>query len=343
MNKHIIHKLLNHSAETGADSLVINRTNHELVFSYKLPDGGNQSFILPKHLGTKILNSLYQLLNISDEQISSGQTFKLTEVNYQLNFKISSISNKDGEKVIIHILKNKKRSLNLKQLGFQKENLNILKKINKLKSGLVIVSAPENNGKSTTLRALLNEINSESINAYCLEKNPKELIKGINYLIPNANNWDKILKHDCDLIIFDDLRNDDDWIKVIKAANTGRLLIVATNAQSSLEIIFKILKLELPLRFKINSLKTIINQRLVNLDRNPKLKAARQLSESRKQIAVSEVINFDSTIKKYLLDNGHDYQKKIFWIKLDNLLSKNGFKPLKQDLAKKIKEKVVKK
>lgn len=343
MSKQIIHKILSHGAQSGAVSLVISHSDQGLIFNYKFKDGHEQNFSLPGRLGQKALESLRQILKISENDLNPKKNFKLKEKNYQLNFKLNIIPEKDGDKIIISIINKDNKPWRLRQLGFSRENLKTLQKMNKLGSGLIIISSPENQGKSTTLRALLKELDLETKNAYFLEKNPKQLIKGMNYLIPNKNNWENILRHDCDIIVIDDLHDAKDWVRAIKAADTGRLVIAATSAQSSLEIILKILKLELPPLLKINCLKMMVNQRLVNLTRKNKIKKPESSLKDRTQIAVSEIIIFNQKIKKYLIENGADQQKEKFWKKLNDLITENGFKPLNQDLAGKIKTGSVKK
>ncbi|MHB8903846.1 MAG: ATPase, T2SS/T4P/T4SS family [Patescibacteria group bacterium] len=326
MSKHIIHKLLNHGAKAGASSLVINNSKEGVLFSYKFSDNDEQNFSLPGHLGPQLLKDLYQILKISDTDLRPNQNFRLKEKEYQLNFNLNIIPHKDGDKIIIRILKKDNKSPNLKQLGFPRENLKKLEKINKIKSGLIIISSPENQGKSTTLQAILKQFDLSSLNAYRLEKNPQSFMPDINYLAPNENNWHKMLSHDCDLIIIDDLKNDNDWIKAISAANTGRLVIVTAPAQSSLEIISKILKLDLPLRLKIDALKILINQRLVDLNRGDRIKKGFQNLEKRTKIAVSELIEFNAELKKYLLENGHKHQLEKFWQELNNRLKNKVIK-----------------
>ena len=342
MSKNIIHKLLGHGAKSGANSLVINRLDNGLNFNYKFDDESEQNFSLPASLGQKILENFWQVLKISEDKINPKQVFKLREKNYQIDFNLSIVSNKAGEKIIVRILKKNQQSLSLKQLGFQIKNLNILKKGIKARSGLIIISSPEANGKTTSLQALIKEIDTETINAYFLENNPGTLLPNINYLKNSQNNWDKILGHDSDLIIIDDLENDLDLIKAIKAATTGRLVIIAIQAYSSLEIVLRILKLDLPPTLKINSLKIIVNQRLVDLNRNLKTNNKFSSLGMRSKIAISEVIDFDKKIKKYLIENADNYNNEIFWKNLNDLIVENGFEALKNDLAKKVKNGSVK-
>lgn len=343
MSKHIIHKLFNHGAKNNATSLVINTSKNGVSFGYTFPDHEEQNFSLPGRMGPQLLKELRQILKISESDLRPDQNFKVKEKRYRLNFGLNIIPNKEGEKIIIQILKKNNKSLNLKQLGLQREDLKIVEKINKIKSGLIILSSPENNGKSTTLQAILNRFDISSLNAYFLEKNPEYLIPGVNYLLPNENNWHKILSHDCDLIIIDDLESNEDLIKAISAANTGRLVIITTKAKSSLEIILRILKLDLPLKLKIDTLKIILNQRLVDLARPTKSKNRLQSLEKRTKIAVAEIISFNSELKKYLMANGDRHQAESFWKEFNDLLNKNNFKSIGQDLKKKIENKLVKK
>lgn len=343
MSKSIIHKLLSHGAQSGATALVIETSKTGLAFNYKFEGGGEQNFFLPGRLGPRLLDSLRQILKIARDDLKPAKNFKLKEKNYQLNFKLNIVPVKDGEKIIIQILKKNGAARRLKQLGYQKENLQALQNLKKFRSGLIIISSPENNGKTATLNALLKEFDLEAINAYWLEKNPEQLLPGINYLTLSAGSWNKILSHDSNLIILDDLKSDQDLIRAIEAAGTGRLVIAALEAASSLEIILRILKLDLPLSLKINNLRAIINQRLTDLARPKKTKAKSPLVESRVKIAVSEIINFNQKLKKYLIAEGANYQKEIFWKKLGRLIAEDGFRPTSDDLRKKISGGTVKK
>jgi len=343
MSKHIIHKLFEFGASSGAVSLVMSQTNKELIFNYKFADGGEQNFSLPGRLGTKVLASFRQILKISENDLNPKHNFKIKEKKYQLNFKLNIIPDKNGDKIIIQIIKKAEKPLRLRQLGFQRENLKALQKVAKIKSGLVIISAPENQGKSTTLRALLKELDLETRNAYFFENNPKRPIPGINYLPLNDNNWQKIMTQDCDIIIIDDLKSDQNWLKAISAAAAGRLVLVSANAENSLEIILQVLKLKAPLALKIDCLKIISCQRLVNLSPQGQTKKQKTDKNKRTQIAVSETISFNPEIKKYLINEGINYEQEKFWKKLNELIIKNGFKPLNHDLAKKIKTGSVKK
>jgi type II secretory ATPase GspE/PulE/Tfp pilus assembly ATPase PilB-like protein len=343
MNKNIIHKLFSHGAESGATSLVINNSKEGLYFNYKFPDGNEQNFSLPDNLGTKLLASLQQILKVYDRGLKTDKSYKLKEKKYNLSFKLTNTVNSGGEKIIIQINRNSNKFHNLKQLGFQKDILLTLQKINNIKSGLVIISSPENGGKSSTLAALLREFDLDSINAYFLEKNPKEILAGINYLCPNQNNWHKLLNHDCDLIIFEDLESNKDWEKVIEASNTGRLVIATVKAQNSFEVILKISELDLAPRLKFNNLKLILNSNLVNLARHKKTKKSSPLTEARSKIAIAELLNLNQKTKKYLIDNSHNYKTAAFWKEFSELITKDGFQALKNDLLKKIKNGSVKK
>jgi type IV pilus assembly protein PilB len=267
MSHKIINRLFSYTNQEGASDLVITDQAQQTSVDYLFPGGTKQSFYLPKNLEQNLTASLRQILAISPGELPAQKYCKITAKDYRLTFHLTILPNKTGEKVIINIINKPDKLWRLSQLGLKTADLKTLKAALKIRAGLIIVSSPPNQGKSATLYSLLAELDNQGRSTYLLSKNPEQEISGVNSLPLTETNWEKILQHDSEIIAIDDLNEDWMFEKAFRSAATGRLVIIAIAASGQREILDKISQIKLPLKLKADTLKIIINQRLVDLKR----------------------------------------------------------------------------
>jgi len=334
MSKKIIKNLFNYALKEGASDLVITDAKDSLAIAYRFPDGSERFFDLPKKIEENLVKALRQLLMISPGELTVQKPCKISAKNQNFNFYLSILPDQNQEKIIIKIINKSSKNWRLKQLGLQLNDLRALKTSLKKRSGLILVSSPVDAGKSATLLALAQEINKENLNTYILEKNPSSRIPGINYLEPTPANWSSVLRHDSDLFIVDDLAAPENLRNALRAAGSGRLVLGALKADSSFEALYRSLTIDLPWKSKIDSLKLIVNQRVFEMKRKKTLRK----KIGRQTIGVFEILDLNPSLKEILLAGEKEFQQKNFWKKFLTLAQATGFRPLAQDLSKKIKD-----
>lgn len=331
MSKKIIYKLFHYAFQNEACSFVLENSEDKIYINYLLANNEIKTLTLSKKLEKELLEGLYQILEIRDDEVVNRRYKKIKNKNYHLNFYITITDYKKSKKIIINSIHTPGKLLKLNSLGFQRKELQRLRDALK-KKGLIIISSPYREGKSTTIQSLLQEINTEDKVIYFLDDQPEQLLDNINYLKRTPINWNKITKHDSDIIVCDDVNSPQDWKNIFYAANSGRLVIVGVKAKTSWEVLLNILRLALPLIFKLDSLKLILNQHLVPL-KNPKTK--------RNDIAIAEILEINKEMQDYILKS-KTRKKEKFWEQLGLLAIKNGFHSLGEDLKKKRRERIVK-
>ena len=325
MTNKTLNSLFGVAAKEGAKRIVISGSKNGPSFSYHLPSGEEAIFNLPKKLETNLASNLRQLLKIAPGELSAGKYCKLNNKNYQLNFRLSIIPDELGEKIIINVIDEKEKIMSLTKLGLQKTEFNIIKNKIKIKSGLIVISSAERQGRSTTLRSLLTELDRDNKNIYFIGSESKLKLDGINYLDNKTENWDKLLQHDSDIIIVD-VKNEDCLQKSILAASTGRLVIISLETINALEALYKIINSGLPLKLILDNLKMITNQELINLKRQKtKSKIERQ------KIGLFEIIIPNNAMHSFITNNEKDLKTEDFWKQLFQLATNNGYKPLIMD------------
>lgn len=332
MSKKIITKLFNYAAREGAKGLVIEGVPEKIALNYHFDGGEERSFALPKKLEKDLSLALRQILKIAPDELTTKKYCKIEDNNYRLNFYLTIIPSQYGEKIIINIIPKSHKLLSLKQLGLSRENLKLLETFIHRRSGLVLISSPHGQGKHMTMYALLQELNNLNRSAYYLGGKLAYKFEGVNNLEANKNNWRKLLSIDSEIIACE-INTPEDFINASQAASTGRLVIAVVAANSVWEVLLAYLKLKLPLKLKLDSLKLILNQRLAPLTRK---------KSGRQKIGLFEVLEMTPKIKEYLIETAPDKTKDKFWEKLGRLALSEGYRPLSFDHQDKINNGLIK-
>ncbi|MGK0466249.1 GspE/PulE family protein [Clostridium sp.] len=200
------------------------------------------------------------------------QDGKITEnidgVDY--DFRVSSLPTMYGEKLVIRVLYKSERFINLDSLGFSPDVVILLKDILKLSYGMILVTGPTGSGKSTTLYALLNEINSKSKNIITIEDPIEYNMPRINQV--NVNNkagltfstgLRSILRQDPDIIMLGEIRDEETAQIAVRASITGHLVLSTLHTNDSVSSISRLIDMGIPSYLVADSLVVVLAQRLV--------------------------------------------------------------------------------
>lgn len=239
MSQKIITKLFAYANKIGADHLTITSLPPEIRFDYQLPHGQAWSLCLPLKLAPDFLETLNRMLNWKKDEQPLNQRGQLKCGRQKINFYLSVRTLEQGQQIILNLMSDPVRVWRLSQIGLTYAQQKELKKNLKSKSGLIIIGAADRQGKSATLSALLLEINDPQKNIYWLSQSgyaPNYELPGINYCSLTKNIWDKLMSHDSDLIVVDDLSTAADLSAALRAAQSGRLVIATLLADNPADL-----------------------------------------------------------------------------------------------------------
>ena len=187
-----------------------------------------------------------------------------------IDFRISTINTVNGEKLVIRILSFKQFSNASDLLGFSQRSKEILEKIVREKTGMVIFSGPTGSGKSTSLYSLLEKINKEETNIVTVEDPVEYSIDGINQIEVNekidldfAKSLRSILRQDPDIIMVGEIRDEDTAKMAVRSAITGHLLLSTLHTRDAFSSIIRLKDLGVENYLLGASLRALASQRLV--------------------------------------------------------------------------------
>jgi len=171
-------------------------------------------------------------MDISERRIPQDGRIKANIRGEVYDFRVSTLPGVFGEKVVLRILGRGSISLTLESLGFSEHNYERYLKMLKTPYGIILVTGPTGSGKSTTLYASLNMINSPDINIITVEDPVEYQLPGIHQVQVNpkagltfASALRSILRQDPDVVLVGEIRDEETARIAIQAALTGHLVL----------------------------------------------------------------------------------------------------------------------
>lgn len=189
----------------------------------------------------------------------------------KLDLRISVLPTPAGESVVIRILPNE-MFLDFKDLGFREEDLKILGAIIRKPHGLVFVTGPTGSGKTTTLYACLNSINTADRKIITIEDPIEYELEGISQIQINpgigltfAQGLRSMLRHDPDVMMVGEVRDLETAELAFRIALTGHLVFSTLHTNDATSGITRLLDMGIDPYLITSSVECIVAQRLVRM------------------------------------------------------------------------------
>ncbi len=228
----------------------------------------------PKEVAKALISRIKIMANmdVAEKRLPQDGRIRVNIEGKELDLRITTIPYITGESAVIRILDKASMVLSLEEQGFSKQNLETMRKWSKKPNGTVIVTGPTGCGRTTTLYALLQELNSEEVKITTVEDPVEYQIDGINQMqirphlgLTFARAMRSQLRQDPDIMMVGEIRDLDTAHLVTQAALTGHLVFTTLHTQDAPGAIRRLLDMGIE-PFLINSsLAGVLSQRLVRI------------------------------------------------------------------------------
>lgn len=250
--------------EKGADYLL--RMNGNMVL---------RSEIHKEHLAAVI--SRFKIIggmNISEHRIPQDGGARISVSGHKLELRMSIIPTIHGESLVVRLLNADQRLFSLEQLGLEEGEYKHVYKASKQSHGLVLVVGPTGSGKSTTLYALLQEIiENKALNVITVEDPVEFHIEGTEQIQINrkaGSTFPKalrnILRHDPDVIMVGEIRDEETAKIAIECALTGHLVLSTLHCTNAVSAVTRLLEMGVKPYLLKATLTLLVAQRLAKLN-----------------------------------------------------------------------------
>lgn len=268
----IINEIIIDAIENRASDIHFDPTKECLMVRIRI-DGELHDYtkipnILKKNVITRI--KIISGMNITETRLPQDGAIKNAINNISLDLRVSSLPVIDGEKMVIRILDYSMSLNGLENLGFSEHNLKKVLKMLENQNGLILVTGATGTGKSTTVYALLQKLNTKERNIITVEDPVEMQIEGINQVqvlseigLTFSHTLRSILRQDPDIIMVGEIRDDETAHIAVRASITGHLVLSTVHTNNSLTTIERLLDMQVERYLLSSALTGIISQKLV--------------------------------------------------------------------------------
>ena len=196
-----------------------------------------------------------------------------TRIKYgrkEYDLRISTIPTSYGEKVTIRILDPDGADLRIGDLGIPESEMESFMNIIHRPQGMILATGPTGSGKSTTLYACLNELNTSEVNIITVEDPVEYDIAGVNQVHINpkagitfASGLRSILRQDPDIVMVGEIRDKETATIAFQASQTGHLVLSTLHTNDAPSAVTRLVDMGLEPYIISAGLSCVVGQRLV--------------------------------------------------------------------------------
>ena len=268
----VVNLIINEAIKAGATDIHIEPLTKISRIRYRV-DGALREVMTPPigmHASLISLVKVMSKLNIAERRLPQDGHISLKTSMKSVDVRVSITPTVLGEKVVMRLLDKGEFGFKLTTLGFEKEDMEIFKKIIRRPYGIIIVSGPTGSGKSTTLHAALKEIQNIESNIITVEDPVEYRLEGVTQIetkeqigLTFGSALRSVLRQDPDIVLIGEIRDEETADIAIKFSLTGHLVFTTLHANDAPSTITRMIDIGIKPYLVGSSLSLVMAQRLV--------------------------------------------------------------------------------
>jgi general secretion pathway protein E len=209
-------------------------------------------------------------LNIAEKRLPQDGRITKKIAGKVIDVRVSTIPTAKGERVVMRLLDKEQVLLNLVDLGFARKELDQLEHLIGRPNGIILVTGPTGSGKTTTLYACLNRINTPEKNILTAEDPVEYELRGIGQMqvqpkigLTFASGMRSFLRQDPDVIMVGEIRDHETAEIAIHASLTGHLVLSTLHTNDAPSAVTRLIDMDVQAYQISSSVLAVLAQRLV--------------------------------------------------------------------------------
>ncbi len=268
----IVASTLRQAAELGASDIHIEPERSSLRVRFRIDGSLREVASLPGGLTQPIISRVKVLarLKLDENRMPQDGRFRAALLGRDIDFRVATFPTPNGEKVAIRVLDPLTGLRGLNAMGLNPVNAKVIEDAITRPYGMVLVSGPTGSGKTTTLYALMQKLNQDSVNIVSLEDPVEYFMEGVNQsqVKPEigytfANGLRQILRQDPDVIMVGEIRDGETAGLAVNAALTGHVVLSTIHTNNAVGVLPRLVDLGVPPFLLSSAINVMLAQRLV--------------------------------------------------------------------------------
>jgi type IV pilus assembly protein PilB len=268
----LVNTIILQAAQSKASDVHIEAEEDNLRIRFRI-DGDLQEIMKPAkqtHGAIVTRIKIMASMNIAERRLPQDGRIE-TEVNgKKYDLRVSTIPSIYGEKVVIRMVDRTSFLIGKNELGLSGHDLNLFNEITKNTNGIILITGPTGSGKSTTMYAMLNELNDARKNIITIEDPVEYRMKGVIQSQVNhkagydfASGLKSMLRQDPDIIMVGEIRDVETALIASRAAITGHLVLSTLHTNNAVSTINRLIDMGVQPYLVASTIVGILAQTLV--------------------------------------------------------------------------------
>jgi len=268
----IVDTLIKHAILQRASDIHIEPLEKEVVVRYRIDGILRDAMVLPKTVSSGIIARIKVLSNLKldEHRLPQDGRFKIETEDYKYSVRVSILPIFDGEKIVMRLLPESAKALTLEGLGLRGKALERVQDNLRKPVGMILVTGPTGSGKTTTLYAMMEILNTPAVNICSIEDPVEYRMPRINQTQVNpkigltfASGLRALVRQDPDIIMVGEIRDNETTGLAINAALTGHLVLSTLHTTDAAGAIPRLIDMQAEPFLISSTLNIVLAQRLV--------------------------------------------------------------------------------
>jgi len=270
----LVNRLVEEAVRTRASDIHVERQERHVRLRYRVDGVLLTRGTLPAHAHAQVISRIKIMANmdIAERRLPQDGSFQTRVDGRAIDVRVSTIPSFYGEKAVLRLLDKSAPIYDLDKLGLSAQNYEVLRRIIQRPQGIFLLTGPTGSGKTTTLYAILNQLNNEKVNVLTVEDPVEYQIAGITQMQVNvragvtfASSLRHFLRQDPDIIMVGEVRDQETARIAIQAALTGHLVLSTLHTNDAPGAITRLLDMGIEPYLVASALEGVAAQRLVRV------------------------------------------------------------------------------
>jgi type II secretion system protein E len=271
-----VNQVLRDAVDLRASDIHLEPFEDELRIRYRI-DGVLQEVPVPaqiKRFQPAIVSRVKILshLNIAEKRLPQDGRIKIRLDDAEVDIRVSIIPMLHGEAVVMRLLRQNATMIGMSELGLDSRELKSFRRVLGLPHGIILVTGPTGSGKTSTLYTALREINDAVRKIITIEDPIEYQLKGVNQIqvsekagLTFARGLRSILRHDPDVILIGEIRDQETAQIAVQASLTGHLVFSTLHTNDAPGALTRLVDMGVEPYLVASSLEAVLAQRLVRV------------------------------------------------------------------------------
>jgi general secretion pathway protein E len=267
-----VNSVIFHAVRVKASDIHFEPREKDMVVRYRIDNNLEEYKKAPRTFINSIVARVKIMagLNIAEKRLPQDGRIRRKIAGKDIDMRVATVPTAFGERITVRLLDKSSVVLDLADLGFGADHLETMLELINRPHGILLVTGPTGSGKTTTLYAGLSKINTPDINILTVEDPVEYQLEGISQVQVNpkieltfAAAIRSFLRHDPDVIMVGEIRDQETASMAITASLTGHLVFSTIHTNDAAGAVTRLVDMGIEPFLVTSSLMGVLAQRLV--------------------------------------------------------------------------------